>query len=153
MPAAKCRPHHVMRHVFVYGTLRRGDDNDINRFTPAPVLLGPATVYGRMFHLGAYPGVVLAAGATGEVPGAAPSRVVGEVYAIHGSLEQQLDALEEVYPQEKGSQSGEYFKREIDVNVWGQQVRCIVYEINPDRIAGRRQISSGDWVLDRHKNA
>jgi gamma-glutamylcyclotransferase (GGCT)/AIG2-like uncharacterized protein YtfP len=142
MPAA-------MRHVFVYGTLRRGDDNDITRFAPAPVYVGPAAISGRMFHLGAYPGVVLAPGAQGEATG----QVVGEVYAINASLEQQLDALEEVYPQENGSQSGEYFKREIDVDVQGRLLRCIVYEINPDRIVGRRVISSGDWVLDRHKKA
>jgi gamma-glutamylcyclotransferase (GGCT)/AIG2-like uncharacterized protein YtfP len=142
MPAAQ-------RHVFVYGTLRRGDDNDITRYAPAPVYVGPATIAGRMFHLGAYPGVVLPAGEPGEALGP----IVGEVYAIEESLERQLDALEEVYPQEKGSQSGEYFKREIDVDVTSGRLRCIVYEINPDRIQGRRVITSGDWVKDRHPGA
>lgn len=141
------------RHVFVYGTLRRGDDNDITRFTPAPTWVGPASIAGRMYHLGAYPGVVLAAGASGGAQGQSVGQVVGEVYAISASVERQLDALEEVYPQEKGSQSGEYFKREIDVDVHGQRLRCIVYEINADRIKGCRVILSGDWVKDRYPNA
>ncbi len=122
-------------HVFVYGTLRRGEDNDITRLEPEPRFVGKAVIAGTMHHLGAYPGVVL--GGAG--------RVMGEVYAITPALERQLDTIEAVYPQ----QTDEYFKRRIPVEVQGECLTCIVYEINPRYIAGRRTIFSGDWVRDR----
>ena len=47
------------RHVFVYGTLRKGEERDINRLRPAPQWVGRAQVAGVMHHLGSYPGLVL----------------------------------------------------------------------------------------------
>lgn len=125
------------RHVFVYGTLRRGDDNDINRRHPAPVYVGAARIAGTMYHLGAYPGVTL--GGNGVVE--------GEVYAITEALEQNLDELEAVYPQ----QTEEYFKRHLAVSVNGQDFTCVVYEINPTFVRQAPVIPSGDWVRDRHR--
>jgi gamma-glutamylcyclotransferase (GGCT)/AIG2-like uncharacterized protein YtfP len=136
VPAASAAAQ-PQRHVFVYGTLRRGDDNDINRFQPAPQFVGTGSVAGTMYHLGRYPGVVLGGSA----------RVLGEVYAIDSELERQLDELEEVYPQ----QTDEYFKRQINVEVDGRMVDCVVYEINPRYVAqDPRVIAKGDWVLGRH---
>ena len=123
-------------HVFVYGTLRQGDDNDINRLSPAPRLVGPATLCGTLYHLGAYPGVVLG----GSL------RVIGEVYAISERLQQVLDEIEEIYPQQRD----EYFKRVVPVAVKGEEIPCVVYEINPVYIAGRPVILTGDWVRSRH---
>ncbi|MEY2809687.1 MAG: hypothetical protein RLZ66_1198, partial [Pseudomonadota bacterium] len=71
------------RRVFVYGTLRRGQSNDINCKLPAPKYLGRARVNGVMFHLGAYPGVVLGG----------PRWVQGEVYEVTPDLEHALDEL------------------------------------------------------------
>jgi gamma-glutamylcyclotransferase (GGCT)/AIG2-like uncharacterized protein YtfP len=119
------------RHVFVYGTLRRGDANDINALQPAPQFLGAARIAGQMFHLGRYPGVVLGGSAV----------VVGEVYAISAELERLLDEIEELYPQQKD----EYFKRHIPVVVGERRVDCIVYEINPRYTLGKPVIASGDW--------
>jgi gamma-glutamylcyclotransferase (GGCT)/AIG2-like uncharacterized protein YtfP len=124
------------RHVFVYGTLRRGDDNDITLRHPAPVFVGEARIAGTMYHLGGYPGVVL--GGTGQV--------VGEVYAITPALERDLDVLEAVYPQ----QTDEYFKREIAVAVGGRSVTCLVYEINAGYIGNAPTVPGGDWVRGRH---
>jgi gamma-glutamylcyclotransferase (GGCT)/AIG2-like uncharacterized protein YtfP len=62
----------MSRLVFVYGTLRRGQRNDIHRYQPAPRYVADATISGTLYHLGAYPGVVL--GTSGSV--------VGEVYEI-----------------------------------------------------------------------
>lgn len=124
------------RHVFVYGTLRRGDDNDITRRSPPPEFVGTASIAGTLYHLGAYPGVVLG----GE------GRVWGEVYAIAPALEQDLDALEAVYPQ----QTDEYAKREVVVTVCGRELPCIVYEINPRYIVGAPVLPGGDWVRERH---
>ncbi len=123
------------RYVFVYGTLRRGDDNDINKLLPAPRFVGCATLKGRLFHLGRYPGVLLGG----------DSDVVGEVYEICDVLEQQLDEIEELYPQ----QTHEYSKREVSVAVAGRTLTCLVYEVNPDVAQGRPVLASGDWVRDR----
>lgn len=121
-----------LRHVFVYGTLRRGGANDITCLKPAPAFIGVAVVSGQMYHFGGYPGVVLDA----------PGNVHGEVYAISPELERVLDEIEELYPQQKD----EYFKRERTVEVQGQSLVCIVYEINPRYLPGRACIDSGDWL-------
>ncbi|WP_249660953.1 gamma-glutamylcyclotransferase family protein [Variovorax sp. PCZ-1] len=120
---------------FVYGTLRRGDDNDITRLTPAPQFIGEASIAGTMFHLGGYPGVTLGGS----------SQIVGEVYAVSAELEKKLDAIESEYP----AQPDEYFKRAIRVQVAGQWRDCFVYEINPSFSVGKPIIASGDWVKDR----
>jgi gamma-glutamylcyclotransferase (GGCT)/AIG2-like uncharacterized protein YtfP len=124
---------------FVYGTLRRGDDNDITQLSPAPEFVGSATIAGTMYHLGAYPGVTLGARTQGE------GRIVGEVYAVSQKLEEKLDAIESEYP----AQPDEYFKRQIQVNLQGKALDCLVYEINPAYTAGKPIIASGDWVKDR----
>ncbi len=123
------------RYVFVYGTLRRGDDNDITRLAPPPRFVGNARIAGTMHHLGRYPGVLL--GGSGQV--------FGEVWAISAELEQKLDEIEALYPEK----TNEYFKREIDVQVSEQLLRCVVYEINPEYALGKPVIASGDWVLGR----
>ncbi|MFM2112417.1 MAG: hypothetical protein RLZZ271_1077 [Pseudomonadota bacterium] len=120
------------KHVFVYGTLRKGGANDITHLTPAPRFVGEATLPGRMYHLRQYPGVVL-----GE-----PGQVVGEVYAISPELERVLDEIEELYPQKKD----EYFKRFQPVRVNNDTLSCIVYEINPAYLKGCTVITSGDWL-------
>jgi gamma-glutamylcyclotransferase (GGCT)/AIG2-like uncharacterized protein YtfP len=125
----------ALRHVFVYGTLRRGDVRDITRLQPAPRFIGMGSVAGLLYDLGPYPGLLL--GGTG--------RVVGEVYAISAGLERVLDEIEEVWPQ----QTGEYAKRDIAVQMDGApEVAgpvCLVYEINPERLAGCPVIKGGDW--------
>lgn len=122
-------------HVFVYGTLRRGEANDINRLRPSPRYLGPARIRGTLYDLGPYPGVIL--GGAG--------RVWGEIYAITPELERQLDVIEEVAP----VPSGEYARRHIVVAIDGQLVDCLVYEIDPQRVQGRPRIVSGDWQQRR----
>ncbi|MFT3777356.1 MAG: gamma-glutamylcyclotransferase family protein [Ottowia sp.] len=126
--------------VFVYGTLRQGQANDITRLQPAPILLGTARVRGTLHHLGDYPGVVL--GGTGLVH--------GEVYAIDPVLEARLDEIEMIYPQQRD----EYFKRHIPLAValasGGQAtLQCICYEYNPVHLKGAPVIAGGDWVIGR----
>ena len=128
-------PYPKNRHVFVYGTLRRGDANDITQLTPAPVYIGDSQISGNMYNLGTYPGVTL--GGSGMV--------VGEVYAITEPLERLLDGIESEYP----AQADEYAKRDIQVSVNGQTLDCIVYEINAAYIQGKPEILSGDWIKSR----
>lgn len=118
--------------VFVYGTLRRGGSNDITRLEPAPRFVGPAQVAGVLYHLGAYPGMLL-----GD-----DQWVVGEVYAIEPALEAILDAIEGV----AGQPGDEYIRREVVVLVEGQSLVCLVYEINPQYLRAAPVIASGDWL-------
>jgi len=142
-PAAHADHHrHDLRHVFVYGTLRRGGVNDITRLAPTPLFIGDAQIQGVMHHLGAYPGVRLQPGGW----------VRGEVYAISAELERRLDEIEMILPEP----SGEYLKRELRVQVGAahdtggpRQLRCIVYEISPAHAAGKPVIVNGDWIAGK----
>lgn len=125
-------PYPNIRHVFVYGTLRKGDSNDITKLTPAPVFMGNAEILGDMYNLGAYPGVILGGS----------NLILGEVYAITEPLERILDGIESEYP----AQSNEYFKRDIQVLVNEELLDCIVYEINATYVQGKPQINSGNWL-------
>lgn len=131
----------LLRHVFVYGTLRRGEQRDINRLLPAPVWVGPGHVVGTLYDLGSYPGLVLGAGST----------VLGEIYQVTAALERQLDEIEEVWPQD----SGEYTRSHVSVALQaepaggGQEQVCLVYAVNPARTEGKPVIAGGDWVLHR----
>ncbi|KAF0137125.1 MAG: AIG2 family protein [Rhodospirillaceae bacterium] len=123
------------RHVFVYGTLRRGEVNDITRLQPAPRYLGIASIPGEMYHLGDYPGVVL--GGSG--------RVQGEVFAIVAELEHQLDAIETIEP----AHCSEYVRRQVELRVGDRTLQCLVYEVRPHCVRGRPRIVDGDWVRAR----
>ena len=129
------RPYPKIRHVFVYGTLRKGDSNDITKLTPAPVYIGNSIIKGNMYHLGGYPGVIL--GGSGHI--------MGEVYAITEPLERLLDGIESEYP----AQANEYAKRELTIVMDEQSLVCIVYEINTTYIKDKPQIMSGDWIQNR----
>ena len=80
-------------HLFVYGTLlsTAGHPNG-KRLRRESRLLGEATIEGKLYNLGRYPGLA-------ESPGAG-TRVYGEVYALNApsaSLE-WLDAYEGIVP-------------------------------------------------------
>jgi gamma-glutamylcyclotransferase (GGCT)/AIG2-like uncharacterized protein YtfP len=128
-------PEAPPRHVFVYGTLRRGGRNDINRFVPAPQYVGMGEVKGSLYHIDWYPGLTLG--------GEEAVTVVGEVYRITPLLEAMLDQLEGIAP----GDDSEYFKRELAIEVDGTALACLVYEINPERVREKQRIGHGDWIL------
>ncbi len=128
-------PEASLRHVFVYGTLRRGGRNDINKLLPAPRYVGMGEVQGTLYHIDWYPGLTLG--------GEEAVTVVGEVYEIDVALEAVLDEIEQIEPGE----ASEYFKRELAIDVLGRPIKCLVYEINPERVRGRQVIGHGDWIL------
>lgn len=121
-----------LHHVFVYGTLRRGEQRDINRLQPAPTFIGSSQIHGTLYDLGSYPGVRLGG----------PEWVQGEIYQIAPELERKLDAIEAVWPQ----QTGEYERRDVVVRCDGQALTCLVYEVAAERISDRVVIACGDWV-------
>lgn len=121
-----------LRHVFVYGTLRRGQSRDINLLRPAPAFVGAGQINGTLYHLGNYPGVRL--GGTNWIQ--------GEIYLISPELERQLDEIEEVWPQ----QTGEYSRQEVQVKYAQNVISCLVYEVAAIRIQACNVIQSGDWL-------
>jgi gamma-glutamylcyclotransferase (GGCT)/AIG2-like uncharacterized protein YtfP len=132
MMADEMPPFGAARHVFVYGTLRRGGINDINRLHPAPLFVGATQVRGRLYHLGSYPGMMLGG----------DEWVQGEVYAIDPALEPILDEIEDL-----GSHpTDEYVKRQIQVDMEGRTLQCLVYEINPRYAIPRLRVPGGDWL-------
>ncbi len=126
-------------HVFVYGTLRAGEINDMMRAAarhhlPAPTYVGTSTLGGRLYDFGRYPGMVLSTQAN--------ERTVGDIYRIPAALVAVLDEIEAVYPGEAG-----LFVRELhDVAHDGATYTCIVYPVNEATVAGLPHIAGGDWV-------
>ena len=128
----------VARYVFVYGTLRGGEQRDINRLQPTPAFLGGGQINGTLYDLGLYPGVRLGG----------RRWVHGEVYKITPELERQLDEIEEVWPQ----QTGEYARREVVVQCAELALTCLVYEAAEARTQGRAVIESGNWLKRGSEN-
>ncbi|WP_341315174.1 gamma-glutamylcyclotransferase family protein [Paraburkholderia sp. IMGN_8] len=130
-----------MQTVFVYGTLRAGEVNDISKAAArhdvaAPNLLGTATVRGHLFDFGSYPGLVV---------DEAGVDVKGDVYEIDDELVAVLDEIERVYPGVEGL----FLAREVMVKVDGNAVNCRFYPVTPKAVKGQHEIRSGDWVEHR----
>jgi gamma-glutamylcyclotransferase (GGCT)/AIG2-like uncharacterized protein YtfP len=128
----------TMRHVFVYGTLRAGEINDIGRAAARhgiapPQLVGPGVLKGRLYDFGAYPGMVVADG---------DDVVQGDIYAIDEQLVPVLDEIEEVYPGVEGL----FVARQTHVELAGQRYDCLYYPVDEQSVADRPRIASGDWV-------
>jgi len=130
-----------MPRVFVYGTLRAGEVNDLNvaagrHGIAAPALLGAGTVAGRLYDFGSYPGLVL---------DDAAGPVTGDVYDIPEALLPVLDEIEEVYP----GQATLFLRAECPVMLGGVAVACLLYPVGEEAVAGLPLVPAGDWVAYR----
>ena len=124
-------------HVAVYGTLRSGGVNDIGRLRSGITRVGTALLTGTLHDLGWYPGLSLSGSAT----------VLAEVYPLDDALEQTMDGIEAIWPQDMG----EYAKRVLNVRValteGGEQVlQVLVYEALPATVKGTPVIAEQDWL-------
>ncbi|HEX7157265.1 MAG TPA: gamma-glutamylcyclotransferase family protein [Burkholderiaceae bacterium] len=123
--------HHPTVRIFVYGTLRRGESNDINRRHATP--LGSGKIRGFLYDLQTCPGVLLSA---------VGFEVVGEVHEIPAGLIPALDELE--------SGCGDFRRRVVLADIGGgRSVSCLVYESGPGQVRNAELIRSGDWVSHR----
>lgn len=130
-----------MQRVFVYGTLRAGEVNDLNRAAAqhgigAATLVGTASIAGRLYDFGTYPGLVLDASA---------GPVLGDVYDIPDALLPVLDEIEEVYP----GQATLFIRETQSVMLDGAPVDCLLYPVAAGAVAGLVRIDGGDWVAYR----
>ncbi|BAN23442.1 gamma-glutamylcyclotransferase family protein [Caballeronia insecticola] len=138
-----------MQYVFVYGTLRAGEVNDINRAAERhglakPQWIGAAHVCGRLFDFGTYPGLVL-----DETAG--PIR--GDVYRIDDALVPVLDEIENVYPGVEGLFRSHRLHVEVEVEGQKNRVDCLIYPVAATSVAGLPRIESGDWIAHRTTRA
>jgi len=130
-----------MQYVFVYGTLRAGETNDIGLAAArhgisAPRLIARAAVAGRLYDFGDCPGLV---------PDESGGPVRGDVYEIDDALIPVLDEIEGVQP---GVDS--VFKpRELTINIAGREVQCFFYPVEEASARGRTRIEAGDWISYR----
>ncbi|KVO77060.1 gamma-glutamylcyclotransferase [Burkholderia ubonensis] len=133
-----------MRHVFVYGTLRAGEANDIGHAAArhgiaAPTLVGAAALPGELYDFGTYPGMV--AVADGK------TLVWGDVYEVDERLVPVLDEIERVYP---GVDT--LFRQEAtSVELGGRQYACLYYPVAAHAVSDKPRIVSGDWVQHRRE--
>ncbi|MBV8158810.1 MAG: gamma-glutamylcyclotransferase [Dyella sp.] len=131
----------VFARVFVYGTLRAGEVNDLNRAAARhgiepPTLVGTGTIAGRLYDFGTYPGLVLDASA---------GPVAGDIYDIPDALLPVLDEIEEVYP----GQATLFVRETRPVMLAGAAIDCLLYPVADSAVLGLVRIDGGDWVAYR----
>lgn len=124
-------------HVAVYGTLRAGGVNDIARLHAGIRRTGVTELRGTLHDLGWYPGLSLAG----------THAVLAEVYPLNDTLEQAMDRIEGIWPQDLG----EYAKRLVDVRVMladgdSQLMRVLAYEALPAALKDAPVIMAHDWL-------
>lgn len=114
--------------VFVYGTLRRGGVRAMPELFPGSEFVGSASVRGRLYDFGEYPGLLL---------GESGPPVAGEVYEVSEEVLKQLDDIEA---------PAYYSRREVEVSLGGGTKKCLVYEPDLSLYPNRTLITSGDWI-------
>ncbi|RKP52742.1 gamma-glutamylcyclotransferase family protein [Trinickia fusca] len=130
-----------MLYVFVYGTLRAGEINDIGRAAArnqidTPRLIGSTSTHGRLYDFGRYPGLV---------PDGSAGAVRGDVYEIDEALVPVLDEIEGIYP----GGDGLFLSKQITVMLNDRPVQCLFYPVGPESVANRARIQGGDWIAYR----
>ena len=114
--------------VFIYGSLRRGNEGSMSTRFPNSRFIAEAKVNGNLYDLGPYPGLRLEE---------SNSIVTGEIYEVDGDLLNELDEFEA---------SSNYVRKQVELSIAGQKTSGWVYEPDPDFYRFEKLITSGDWV-------
>ena len=124
--------------IFVYGTLRRGFG--LNPFLKTGYCKGEGFVYGTMYNLGSFPGVILDETKT--------KKVVGEIYFIDRETLDKLDHIEGYIPDEP--EHSLYIRKPVIVlDSNNEEEFGYIYEYNQrSEIKQLRIIESGDWAVE-----
>jgi gamma-glutamylcyclotransferase (GGCT)/AIG2-like uncharacterized protein YtfP len=131
--------HAMNPHLFVYGSLLSAIGHPSGeRLRSEARLLGAASMPGRLYRVGWYPGLVEAA--------AGDARVHGEVYALADPARSLawLDEYESIVP--RAEASNEYVRAERAVQLAsGQDITAWVYLYQWD-VTGVQLVADGRWV-------
>lgn len=124
-------------HVAVYGTLRAGGVNDIAHLRAGIRAVGSTLLTGTLHDLGWYPGLCLA----GTQP------VLAEVYALDPELEQRLDRIEGLWPEDVGEYAKRLLTQPVALAGGGTRaLQVLVYEALPPAVRGAPVITASDWL-------
>ena len=126
-------------HLFVYGTFLSTVGHPMgDRLRQEARLIGEASIEGKLFSLGKYPGLIEAGGAG--------ARVHGEVYALNSpaaSLE-WLDAYEGIAP---GDQNDYARVERLARLASGQEITAWVY-VYLKPVAASNLVPDGRWIAN-----
>jgi gamma-glutamylcyclotransferase (GGCT)/AIG2-like uncharacterized protein YtfP len=114
--------------VFVYGSLRRGNEQSMSVRFPSSRFIGEATVSGSLYDLGAYSGLV---------SNDSNRTVVGEVYEVDEELLNQLDEFEA---------TSNYLRKQVEISIGTERMTGWVYEPDLEYHSPHTLITSGDWA-------
>ena len=133
-------------YVFIYGTLRAGEINDLaqaaaRRGLPTAQWVARATVPGMLVDFGQWPGLI---------PVADGRRVQGDVYRVDPALIALMDEIEEYVP----GQPSCFVRRDITARLetpldGALDLPCQYYPIDPAHRALAVDISEDDWIAYR----
>ncbi|MET0465791.1 MAG: gamma-glutamylcyclotransferase family protein [Chitinophagaceae bacterium] len=127
-------------HLFVYGSLRSHFRSAAYEYIARYFdLAGDATVQGKIFDMGEYPGAI---------PGDDDSVIVGELYQIKNEREFawaicQLDDYEGVHVE--AHESPLYRREIVQVSSGSSSIPAWIYWFNGD-VTGKPLVASGDMV-------
>lgn len=126
-------PHGPGVRLFVYGTLRAGQDNPMAAFLQRRArLLGSGTMRGRLYDFGWHPSAV-ASGDDADV-------VRGDVFELTD------EAADEVIARLDEYEGSAFARREVEATLAdGARTVCWMY-LYTGAVDGRRRIASGDWL-------
>lgn len=136
-------------YVFVYGTLRAGEINDLaqaaaRRALPPARHLGAATVPGALVDFGDWPGLV---------PVRDGRRVRGDIYAVCPALLALMDEIEEYAPGRPGC----FVRRPVLARPLAPPgaaaVACQYYPIAPAWRGAAPDVAADDWIAYRQARA
>lgn len=131
-----------MHYVFIYGTLRAGEINDISNAAARngvakPEFIGISQVNGRLYDFGTYPGLVLD-------PAAGPVR--GDIYRIDNALVPVLDEIEMIVPGVEGLYRVAPVMVETVIDGERKTFECMTYPVFDKSVQGLPLIVGGDWI-------
>lgn len=129
-------------YVFVYGTLRAGEINDLaqaaaRRGLPAARYVGPASVPGRLVDFGDWPGLI---------PVDDGRRVRGDVFQVEPALVVLMDEIEEYRPGKPCCFVRREVAARLEIPSGAHELRCQYYPIDPALRGKAVDIAADDWV-------
>lgn len=127
-------------HLFVCGTLRPGlEPDEVAGIMEKMLRIGRASVRGRLYDLGDYPGAVLDPNCD--------AKIIGEAFQLPDDDEAlaALDAYEGIDPHDSGDSM--FVRREAEITLeGGANLVCWIYVYNR-QVASATLIRSGDYLI------